>query len=156
MIKLRKVRADERELFWNINQKYLYEMTSYYPDEMDENGNYHYGYFDAYFVEKERIAMFILSDERIVGFAMLNPYSYTDHEVDKVIAEFTIFPSFRRNGFALEAAGLILSAYPGRWEIKYNEKNSAAKALWNKVAAPFCPTVYRLNEFETVLKFTNH
>ena len=47
MITLKEVTENEKNVLWNINQKYLYEMTQYYPDEMDENGNYHYGYFDS-------------------------------------------------------------------------------------------------------------
>ena len=49
MLRLQTVQAKDRDLLWNINQKYLYEMTSYYDDPMDENGNYHYGHFDDYF-----------------------------------------------------------------------------------------------------------
>ena len=41
MINLKPVKPKDKELLWNINQKYLYEMTGYYDDEMDENGNYH-------------------------------------------------------------------------------------------------------------------
>ena len=33
MIRLQEVKAEERELLWNINQKYQYEMTKYYPDK---------------------------------------------------------------------------------------------------------------------------
>lgn len=38
MIELRKVQEKERDLLWNINQKYLYEMTNFYDDPMNENG----------------------------------------------------------------------------------------------------------------------
>ena len=31
MIDLREVRMEEKGLLWKINQKYLYEMTAYYP-----------------------------------------------------------------------------------------------------------------------------
>ncbi len=51
MIELQTVQAKDRDLLWNINQKYLYEMTLYYDDPMDENGNYHYGHFDDYFLD---------------------------------------------------------------------------------------------------------
>ena len=155
MIRLQAVKAEERQLFWNINQKYLYEMTLYYPDPMDEQGNYHYGHFDAYFTDAERKAYFIFDDETMIGFVMLNPYSYIGHAPDNVIAEFTIFPAYRRKHHALEAAKLILDAHPGRWEIKYNEGNTAAKKLWNAVAAPYKPQVHHLNEQETVLEFSN-
>lgn len=45
-------------------------MTNYYPDDMDENGNYHYGYFDAYFTEPNRKAYLIYNEQCLVGFDM--------------------------------------------------------------------------------------
>jgi len=38
MIRLQVVQEEDRDLLWNINQKYLYEMTMYYPDPMDRTG----------------------------------------------------------------------------------------------------------------------
>ena len=84
MIRLRTVRKEDKEFFWNINQKYLYEMTLYYPDEMDKQGNYHYGCFDAYFAEPERKAFFIYNNEKMIGFVMLNPYSVIGHHPDYI------------------------------------------------------------------------
>ncbi len=153
MIRLRTVRKEDKEFFWNINQKYLYEMTLYYPDEMDKQGNYHYGCFDAYFAEPERKAFFIYNNEKMIGFVMLNPYSVIGHNPDYTIAEFTIFPSYRGKHYALDAAKLILLSYHGQWEIKYNEKNVGAKNLWTIVTASYNPHVYQLSEQETVLEF---
>lgn len=65
MTELREVRPEDRELLWNIHQKYLYEMTNFYDDEMDEAGNYSYGYFDAYFTEPQRKALFIYSERKM-------------------------------------------------------------------------------------------
>ena len=48
MIRLHIVQPHDRDLLWNINQKYRYEMTMFYPDEMDEAGNLHYGHFEKY------------------------------------------------------------------------------------------------------------
>lgn len=47
---------------------------------------------------------------------------------DYTMAEFTIFPSFRRNHFAFDAVKMILERHRGKWEIKYNEKNAGAKS----------------------------
>lgn len=153
MIRLETVREGDKELFWNLIQKYLYEMTLYCPDEMDKRGNYRYGYFDAYFAEPERKAFFIFNDNKMIGFVMLNPYSAIGHDPDHTIAEFTIFPLYRRKHYAFDAARLILLSYNGKWEIKYNEKNAGAKALWTAVTALYKPAVYRLNEQETILEF---
>ena len=153
MIKLQKVHLKDRELLWNINQKYLYEMTNFYDDPMDENGNYHYGHFDEYFTDPKRTAYFIYHDEDLIGFAMLCPYSNIDKNPDFTMAEFTIFPAFRRKHFAFESAMKILDSHPGKWEIKYNEKNKGAKNLWTKVTSLYKPEICHLNAEETVLVF---
>ena len=154
MIRLRSVLREDRDLLWNINQKYLYEMTNFYDDPMDENGNYHYGHFDEYFTDPKRTAYFIYCDDRLAGFAMLCPYSNIGLDPDHTMAEFTVFPAFRRRHIALDTANLILKRHPGKWEIKYSEKNPAAKKLWNEAAQPYHPEVHRLNDEETVLSFT--
>jgi len=153
MLRLRTVQKKDRDLLWNINQKYLYEMTNFYDDPMDDSGNYHYGHFDDYFSDPMRVSYFIFNDDVLVGFAMLCPYSNVDQNPDYMMAEFTIFPAYRRKHFALDAARMILDKHPGKWEIKYNEKNSGAKKLWNAVATPYNPEVYHLNVEETVLSF---
>ena len=145
------VRPQDRELLWNINQKYLYEMTNYYDDEMDARGNLHYGYFDAYFKDPQRLAFFLYEGNDLVGFAMIHPYSNMQAQPDHVLAEFTVFPMYRRKHLAKAAAGMIFSRFPGCWEIKYNEKNAPAKALWQQVTAPYSPRATRLNDVETVL-----
>ena len=153
MIRLQTVQAKDRDMLWNINQKYLYEMTNFYDDTMDENGNYHYGHFDEYFSDPKRVAYFIYNDSDLIGFALLCPYSNIGRDPDYTMAEFTIFLSYRRKHFALDAAKMILEKHPGKWEIKYNEKNVAAKRLWSVVSSPYDPELHHLNEEETVLVF---
>ncbi|MCM1101080.1 MAG: GNAT family N-acetyltransferase [Acetatifactor muris] len=154
MIRLVTVLKKDRELLWNINQKYLYEMTNYYDDPMDEKGNYHYGHFDEYFSDTKRIAYLLYDENTLIGFAMLNPYSCIGRNPDYTMAEFTIFPAYRRKHLAFDVVNALLEKHSGQWEIKYNEKNLAAKHLWSKVAASYSPEVFHLNDEETVLLFT--
>lgn len=151
---LELIRVEDRETFWNINQKYLYEMTQFYDDEMDEAGNYHYGYFDSYFQgDPEREALYIVADGVRVGFAMLNRYSHLGEAIDCAMAEFTIFPAFRRRGYASEAVRRIFAARSGRWEIKFNTKNHKAAAFWTGVTAPYGPRRTQISDCELVLSF---
>ncbi len=69
------------------------------------------------------------------------------------MAEFTIFPDYRRKHYALDAAKMILKDRPRKWEIKYKEKSYVGKKLWNTVAAPYDPEALHLSEKETVLVF---
>lgn len=153
MLELVEGKPEDKALLWNIHQKYLYEMTNFYDSEMDAQGNYHYGYFDAYFVEPERKVLFLFWEGRLAGFAMINPYSYLGQAPDHVLAEFTVFPRYRRKHIAQAAADLIFRRNKGSWEVKYNEANAPAKALWNKVTAKYCPQRISLNPSETVLSF---
>ena len=154
MIRLLEAREEQRELLWNIHQKYLYEMTRYYDNEMDEKGNYHYGYFDAYFLEPERRALLIYDGDALAGFALVNPHSYIGGKPDCVMAEFTIFPMFRRRKIGAQAAERIFEAFPGSWELKFNEKNAGAKAFWTKVTEKYGPEKHRYSDTETVLCFS--
>ncbi len=151
MMTLKRVQAEDKEILWNVLQKYLYEMTNYYDDRMDENGNYPYRYFDAYFSDPKRTAYFICDETETVGFAFINPYSSIGREPDHTIAEFTIFPAFRGRHYAREAAEMILAEHPGKWEVKYSEKNAAAKKLWNDMTERYRRERIRLNDSETVL-----
>lgn len=153
MIRLVNVTAEQKELLWNIHQKYLYEMTNYYDNDIDESGNIHYGYFDAYFTDPKRTALFLYDDEQLIGFALINPYSLIGRNPDHVLGEFTVFPEFRRHHSGLKAAELILETYPGQWEIKYNEHNTAARALWTRLTEKYDPEKYRYSDCETVLIF---
>lgn len=153
MISLGTVLTRDRELLWSVFQKYMYEMSWLYLDEMDDSGNYPYEHFDDYFCDPRRFAYFIYDDDTLIGFAMLCPYSCTDTEPDHTMAEFTIFPAFRQKHFAKEAVDLILSKHPGKWEIKYSERNPAAKKLWNSIAKPYDPEIVHLDDDETALVF---
>ena len=155
MVTLQKVKEKDRELLFSLNQAYLKEMTKYYPDEPDENGYYTYGFFDEYFVDKKRIAYFILNEKEIVGFCMLNPYSYFDDKTDYVLAEFTILPKYRGNHYAKDTIELLFTLYHGKWEIKYNINNEKAKNLWTSVTKKYNPVVKYLSDTEPVLIFNN-
>ena len=61
MIRLHSVQPNDRDLLWNINQKYLYEMTMFYPDGMDEAGNCHYGRFEQCFTDSKHNEKNLLS-----------------------------------------------------------------------------------------------
>jgi hypothetical protein len=113
MIRLQIVAPDQRQLLFNLNQKYLYEMTNFYDDPLDEWGNLHYGHFDEYFTDPARTALLIYDDDALSGFAMLNPYSYFGGKTDHVMAEFTIFPMYRRRHLATRAAEAVFARCPG-------------------------------------------
>ena len=154
MIALIPVRRTDRQLLWNLLQKYLHELSRWYAQAPDAEGNYPYRWFDAYFTEPDRVALLILDDDIPVGFALLNAHSYIGEAPDHVLAEFTVFPAYRGRGIASQAVQRILDVYGGRWEIKYSERNTAASRLWNGIAKKYHPQSHDLGDDETVLAFS--
>lgn len=155
MINLKPITINDRDYLFKLNQAYLKEMTNFYPEEPDENGYYTYGYFDEYFKDPLRKAFFITNDDIKVGFCFLNPYSYFNEDVDYVLAEFTILPEYRGNGYARKTIEILLETYHGKWEIKYNIKNTKAQNLWESATELYKPIKKYLSPEEPVLIFEN-
>ena len=153
MIDLRPVRLDEKTLLFHLFQAYLREIARFYGEEPDSQGLFPTPYFDAYFQEPARHALFMVENSAVVGFILVNPYSFLGQRPDHVIAEFCVLPDYRKRKIAERAARLLLERFPGRWEIKYHVRNRPAAGLWTKVTAPFSPSVHPLDEEERVLVF---
>lgn len=153
MIHLEKV--TNKNQFRNIFQKYMYEMSQFYDDEMDEDGNYLYRYFDSYFADAlERKALYIMDNDLIVGFVLINRHSFIESDIDYAIAEFTVFPAYRKRDYGSEAVKCIFARFPGKWEIKYNLKNNKATQFWTKVTQQFDPKVVNLKNEEQLVLFS--
>lgn len=154
MTELRKVKKEEKNLLYNLLQKYLYEMSGVYGDDIDGEGNYAYRYFEPYFTDETRKALFIIEDGAVAGFVMLNNHSFVGGNPDNLIAEFCVLPKFRKNHIAKRAFALLCSEYQGKWELKYSVKNLPAAKFWNEVTKPYNPIKYELGEGEEALAFS--
>lgn len=153
MMELQRITEKEKMLLYHLLQKYLYEMTRFYEDDLDEEGNYPYPYFEDYFFDPDRRAYLIRKEGAIAGFALLNRHSELGREVDWAMAEFCILPRYRREHLGLEAARRLFAGHPGRWEVKYATANSAGKRLWSRAAESYEPEKVTLPNGEEVLVF---
>jgi len=155
MVSLRQVRQEDKVLLFNLLQKMLCEMTNYYDDDIDSEGNFEYRYFENYFsgAEPDRLAFLIEADNKVAGFLMVNSHSYLSQTPDHVLAEFFVLPMFRKKHVARDAVSLLFRQLPGAWEIKYHTRNLPAARLWNQAAKPYSPQLNHLAEYEEVLSF---
>lgn len=149
----RPITAEEKPLLYHLLQKYLYEMTNYYEDDLDEMGNYPYPYFDAYFTDRTRQAFLFLEGDKVIGFALLNRHSELGREIDHAVAEFCILPKYRRDHAGMRAVQLLFKKFPGRWEVKYAAANLPAVHLWHRATELYGPEKHFLPCGEEVLTF---
>ena len=69
-------------------------------------------------------------DERPVGFAIIRGLA----EPVRVLNSFFVVRSMRRTGVGLQAATAIVAGHPGRWEVAFQDVNTAAVRFWRRVA----------------------
>lgn len=155
MVYIKRVGKDKRKALFNVIQKYLYEMSKYYGDEMDEDGVYEYRYLPLYFEDSDRQVYFIYDDEAWIGFALLNKYSCTGEEIDNAIAEFSIFPAYRNKGYAMDAIKLLVEERKGSWQLKYALNNANGLYFWKKVKQKYRGSEISLGDKEMVITFNS-
>ncbi|MFK7946994.1 MAG: GNAT family N-acetyltransferase [Saprospiraceae bacterium] len=127
-IQFSKVKLDKKPILRNLLSEYLIEM----------NLNDDYPYFDNYWIEKNRTPLIIQSNNRIIGFVLINDFILNhDFQADKSIAEFYIKPDFRRKGIGRKVAFQLFKTYQGKWEIRQQLDNQTAQLFWLQVISEF-------------------
>ena len=88
-VELRQVTENEKEILKNLLEKYDYEFSQWDKRDVNMLGLYGYKYLDYYWTEENRWAYFILVDDKLAGFVMVNDYPEVDfRETDFQLARF--------------------------------------------------------------------
>ena len=153
MIKLVEIDENRKDELAKYMQDYLAELSAYYDIQKDKDGNYLYQYLPLYFVEENRHPYFIYADDLLIGFVLINQYSFTDEKIDNVIGEFTIFPKYRNNNLGIKTIEALKQLRKGTWQIKYSKDNIIATNFWNKVKDKYNGVSKPLNENEVVITY---
>lgn len=151
-----EVKIEHKNLLWNLLQKYLYELSDVYGDDIEDDGNYSYDYFENYFnPEENREALIFRYDDKIIGFCMINDHSFNENSINYSMAEFSIVPKYRKNGLGKRAISKVLSQRKGKWQIKYSLDNPTAQKFWENVLSDYKSTETLLEDNEKLLDFTS-
>lgn len=141
--KLEKVKLEEKEILYNLLQFALYDGSKYIENELNENGEFEYRWFNNYFTDQDRLAYFIKSsDNKILGFFMINQNMKYYNEGHSV-AEFLILPNYRRNHIGKRVAFDVFNMLKGNWEVEPIENSDEAYCFWKKTIGD-----YTNNNFE--------
>lgn len=153
-IELRQVLKEEREILKNLLEKYDYEFSQWDGRELNQLGLYGYDYLDYYWTEPNRWAYFILVDQKLAGFVMVNEHSEVASEkTDYVIAEFFVMYKYRRSGVGRVVATQIFEKFKGKWQLKRHPHNISSVAFWNRVIADYTEGNYKLVEGHPEVEF---
>jgi len=133
-IDLVEVPESKKSVLRQLVELYEYELSPYTGYELNEYGYFGYRYLDNYWTEADRFVYFIMVEEKIAGFVMVNSYCEASKDPNaKTIAEFFVMKTFRRQRIGKAAAEKIFELFPGTWEIHQYLENKKSLAFWEKV-----------------------
>lgn len=126
MIELKEVTLKGKEILERLMQLYLHNISLDFPMEFNsKNGMYQYDDLDKYFSDEEHKALFILSENEICGFTLIDLLN------DKnIVQEMFVLNHCKRKGIGKQAINIIFDKYKGEWEIKSLPCSENASNFW--------------------------
>ena len=147
LLNISEATLEEKIIFQNLMQYYLYEFSAISDIELDDRGRYPYIFLDCYWSEDDRHPYLIRVDGKLAGFALLRRGTFfpDQRSVDRpgmLVAEFFILRALRRQGIGARSAVNLFKRFPGRWEIGQQASNYHGQAFWRTVIGNYCGDKY--------------
>lgn len=137
-IELTEVTVNKKTVLRQLIELYEYDLSPYTGNKVNKHGYFEYLYLDSYWTQNQRFAYFILIDEALAGFVMVNDYCEVSREAStKAIAEFFVMRQFRRQGIGREIAEKVFRLFPGPWEVHQYLQNKQSITFWEKVIGDY-------------------
>ncbi len=121
-----------RDIILGDKKKLAKLVRNYHQELFGGSNQYKYRYLDSYWVENDRHPCYIMLDDIVVGFALINKHTILSKSANN-LAEFYIKPEYRKRGLGNKAAREVFKRYPGKWEVRVLKENALAYSFWKKV-----------------------
>ena len=148
IIEITPVAREDKEILFNLSEKYEYELSQYFIDnDVNALGLYGFDYFASYFQENaKRWIFFIKVDGKLAGFAIiLSDYFYLkSRKAEYTMADFFIMHKYRRNGVGKFAAHYLFDKFKGVWQLNIYDKNTTAAGFWLNVISNYTDNAYEI------------
>jgi predicted acetyltransferase len=125
------VTGQERQVLGRLWQLYSHDLSEFRGSLPDGEGLFRAGRLPTYLTDADRACHLVVHDGAVVGFGLVRGLAVEP----RVLGEFFVVRAVRGAGVGAAAARLLLAAYPGRWEVAFQEANPAAARFWRRVAA---------------------
>ena len=137
MIKLLQNKDREELECWV--QVYLNELNNFFPIDKNDKGLYIYDSLDKYFNYSGNNAFFIIENNIIVGFVLINK-----NNDERVVQEAFIANEFKRKGYCRKAIYEIFERFRGNWNIKVVPNSIDAENFWINIVKDYTNDNYIL------------
>ncbi|UPK45526.1 GNAT family N-acetyltransferase [Paenibacillus pabuli] len=131
-VQITRIDNSQKELFFNLYNLYLYDLSEFSGEELLEEGKYDPTNTYLYLERAELHPFFILYDGKVIGFVLVCSPPYVDDDVDYTIQELFLVKKYRGQGLAAQAVNLVFAQFQGRFKVEQLANNLSAVSFWKK------------------------
>lgn len=152
-INISNAMKNEKDLFKNLLQLYMYDFTEFTDVDINVDGLYNiFSDFDSYWIDQKKNQPYIVRvNDAIAGFVLIKEVK---NEIRKYnyLAHFFIMRKYRRQGIGKEVAIKLFNSLQGEWELNQLERNKPAQKFWTKIINEYTNGNYK-EKFENGRKY---
>jgi predicted acetyltransferase len=133
-VDVRLASLNEKKLFQNLLQLYMYDFTEFTDVDINQNGLFNiFQDFDSYWIEQDDNRPYIIrKNDNIAGFALVKIIT-TDTRRYNYLAHFFVMRKYRRQGLGKEIARILFDSQKGEWELYQLDRNEPAQIFWTRI-----------------------
>jgi predicted acetyltransferase len=133
-VDVRLASLNEKKLFQNLLQLYMYDFTEFTDVDINQNGLFNiFQDFDSYWIEQDDNRPYIIrKNDNIAGFALVKIIT-TDIRRYNYLAHFFVMRKYRRQGLGKEIARILFDSQKGEWELYQLDRNEPAQIFWTRI-----------------------
>ena len=136
---LRPFTEEDRPVVERLWQLYRHDLSEHRDSHPDAAGLFKPGRLPAYFDDPGRCGYLVVRDGLPVGFALVQGLE----SAPRMISEFFVVRSVRRQGVGRAVASDLLRRHPGDWEIGFQVENRGAPEFWRGVVTDLVGETWR-------------
>lgn len=133
-------------LIQNLIQLYTHDFSEFWAGssrgDLDAQGRFEAYPLERYWSRPQWFAGLIWCDSQLAGFGLINDETHSRLPADRNMAEFFVVRKYRGSGVGRAAAKILLSRYPGTWEIAVARQNTRALKFWRDLVRSLPKTTH--------------
>ena len=139
------VNESDEDIFFNLLDKYNFELSQYELTDTNPDGLYDNARFKKYLTNERFFAELYFVEKLPVGLAAYSIYYSVGKKIFiNSLNEFFILHKYRRRGAGKFLAQKIFAAHNGFWKIEIHPSNVTAQMFWKNVVAAYSNGSYKI------------
>ncbi|MEO5732883.1 MAG: GNAT family N-acetyltransferase [Rubrivivax sp.] len=127
---------NDKSVLRRLLELYQYDMTEFWPQELNEHGEYGFVAVERYLRNPRLSAVLFLVDGKYAGFGLVDPDVSVPGN-DYWMGQFFVLKQYRRLGVGRSGARFIFDRHRGKWEVGQMPLNAPARSFWLRTISDY-------------------